>query len=942
MRPAVGRGFLALAFAVSVAAAAPARAQSFGQNKVHYESPSWSVLETPHLRLHFYAEEESLARELTVFAESVCVEFDGRFHVHPRTKVPLLLYSTHQRFQQTNATPELLTESIGGLTELIKGRVLIPHTGSWARLRWVTRHELTHAYQLEKLSQVMHAHHRPPAWYPPLWFTEGLAEFCGTTWDEDAEGLLRDMFTSRMAYPMTHSDPITGSVEMYKEGQAFLLWVRDRYGEERIFDLLENAWRAEDFESDFKMTFGRPLEDVDEEWFHAMQQRYYPVVALANRPREVARPLPQPSRFNLGPRALPAVADSDTTLRVCWFAVDDGSVDLVTSVPRPRGGRRTRRLLRSGNTPAFESVHLFQNRPDVSPSGLVAVAAQKNGHDALYLLDARDGRVRRRLEFPELVALHDPSLAPGDSSAVFVAQDGDGRSDLYRASWGAKGSGWRGRDVRLERLMHDDYDDEDPAVSPDGKWVAFASDRGDNGGRYALFRLSLASGGIERLSWPEHGDDRQPDYSPDGRWLAFRSTRGGTSDLYVRRAEPTHEVARLTNLVGPASDPDWTRDGRGLLFTAQDAVTFRTWCLRFDPDTLAEHEEVEPAHAPVLPVAADLEPAQDYQKRLGLDLIQNAIGLSPSFNSTMGFGQIAVSDILGNEQWLLTLANDSDRFGGDFWSGWEGGLTYFNQAKRLNYGIGVFRLTSLYDPDFEVLRREVRYGVLGLASYPLNRFDRIDASLEVRHAAHHLLRSGADPTVDLVSNYVSLVRDNSRWSWDGPVGGFRMNLTAGYTRDMSAGLSDYGTLLAEVRHYRQPLPRVVLAMRATAQGSFGADAQNLYFGGPTRLHIPTYNFMYGQRVVGGNLEARFPLVRGLTIAVPSPWQLPTVNAAVYGDGARTWTSFGSQELGVLGYAIYVGGGFAPALRWNWSWTSADFVHFDSRVPLHYFSIAYNF
>ena len=124
--------------------APPAAAQGFGKNKVQYESLDWAVLETPHVRLHFYAEEESLARREAAFAESVCVEYDGRFRLRPQHQVPLLLYSTHHLFQQTNATPDLLTEATGGLTELIKGRVLIPHNGSRARLEWVTRHELAH------------------------------------------------------------------------------------------------------------------------------------------------------------------------------------------------------------------------------------------------------------------------------------------------------------------------------------------------------------------------------------------------------------------------------------------------------------------------------------------------------------------------------------------------------------------------------------------------------------------------------------------------------------------------------------------------------------------------------------------------------------------------------------------------------------------------------
>ena len=300
---------------LAAAGARPAAAQSFGKNKVHYEPLEWAVLETPHLRLHYYAEEESLARSLASFAESVTVEYDRRFRIRPRSKVPLLFYSTHHLFQQTNATPELLSESVGGLTELIKGRVLLPHNGSWARLKWVTRHELTHWYMFTKLMAVMKEHKRVVSWMPDLWFTEGIAEYCGTTWDADAEGLLRDMVLSRMAYPLTESEPITGSVEMYKEGQAFLIWLSERYGDARIFDLFENVWRAEDFPTAFQITFGRKLEDADHEWFEGLEKRYFPEVATTTRAREVARPYRQESRFNLAPRALPGHASADTALR---------------------------------------------------------------------------------------------------------------------------------------------------------------------------------------------------------------------------------------------------------------------------------------------------------------------------------------------------------------------------------------------------------------------------------------------------------------------------------------------------------------------------------------------------------------------------------------------------------------------------------------------------
>ena len=910
-----------------------ARAQSFGKNKVHYESLDWSVIETAHLRLHYYAEEESLARSLAAFAESVCVEYDGRFRLKPKHQVPLLLYSTHHLFQQTNATPSMLTESVGGLTELIKGRVLVPHNGSWSRLAWVTRHELAHWYMLGKISAVMKEYKKPVTWLPDLWWTEGFAEYCGTEWDPEAEGLLRDMVLTRTAYPLTQSEPITGSVMMYKEGQSFLLWLGQRYGDARIFDFYENMWRADDFETAFRLTFGVKLQDADREWFEGLQKRYYPVVANSVRAREVGRPWRQDSRFNLAPRALPPRTPGDTALTFCWFEAGEGSIDLVLSEPRPDSSRRIRRLLRGGSSAAFESFHLFQNRPSTSRSGLIALSAKRGGRDALYLVDPASGDVLRRLEFPELVAIHDPALAPDGRSVVFAAQAYDGQQDLFRATWGDEA-------LRLERLTHDGYDDVEPAFSPDGLWIVWASDRGDLGGRYSLWRLSMSGGQPEAVSHPVAGEDRQPAYSPDGRWLVFRSTRGGTSDLWVRPAVPSREARRVTRLQGLASDPDWLPDGRGVLFTAQEGVTFRTWSLAFTPDSLPAEPEAEPATAPALPAIADASPTLPYQRRLSLDLVQNGIFFDPGFGGG-GAGQIVLSDLLGNEQFLFSIANDSEQFG-DFWDGFEGGLTYINQSRRLNYGLGVFRLTRLYDPDFDVIRREKRVGLVGLVSYPFSLFTRLEASMQVRHATNHLLRNGPSQTVDLVSNFVSFVHDDSRWWWDGPTGGTRFNVTAGFTRDMTSGRADYGTLLTELRHYRQPVRRLVLASRTQAVGSFGQDAQKSYLGGPMRLRINQRRVISARRVVNSQVEARFPLLRQIVLAVPAPWMLPTLHGAVFADAAWGWGDANLDHVADGGFALYLGGGFYPQFRWNWVWRTNDWKTLTSRKPGTYFTLDFSY
>ena len=911
----------------------PSHAQGFGKNKVQYERLQWLVLETPHVRLHYYAAEESLARHLAAFAESVCVEYDGRFRIQPHDRVPFLFYSAHHLFQQTNATPELITESVGGLTELIKGRVMVPHNGSWTRLAWVTRHELTHWYMLQKLTKVMREHHRSQSYMPPLWFTEGLAEYCGTHWDEDAEGLLRDALTTREALPITKSEPIWGTVLMYKEGQSFLLYVRDTYGDARIFDLLDNWWRADDFETLLRLTLGVPLERVDEDWFASLRRHYYPAAALCSEPQEIAHRLTPQGHYNLGPRAISGGSASDSSLSFCYFAAGENGIHLTVNEPGRHGHRQERRLLSGGTSPSYESFHLFENRPDVSRTGHIVLSSKRGGRDALYVLDAKSGRVMRRADFPGLVAIHDPCFAPGDSAIIFSGQDYGGRSDLYRASWPAG-------TLRLERLTNDDYDDLEPDVSPDGQWVVFASDRGDRGGRYGLFRLALSGGTPERVSDPPTGSDRQPVYSPDGKWIAYRSTRGGTSDLWVRPAEPSGETRRVTRLVGPASDPDWLPGGEGLLFTAQNAITFQTYSMRFHIDTLAvEHE----SPGPPLPALTKLHfdgAAQPYERHLSLDLVQNAIALDPVLGASAA-AQIALSDVLGDEQYQIFIGNDAERFGGSFWEGFEGSITYLNQHQRLNYGAGIFRLNEIYDQDLDVVRREERTGGLGILVYPFNRFDRIEASLVLRHADNHLLRNGNIQNENLLSDFLTLVHDNVIWTQMGPSSGTRAYVSTGFTRDLTYAQGDYVSLLSELRHYETPIPNVVWAQRAQAYDSFGRDAQRFYLGGYGSIAGYDRRTLSGPTTVLLQEEMRVPLVRGLTFANPLPLFIPTIGGAAFYNAAWAWQSGFEDHIQSAGFGVYLGGGLFPAFRWDYAWLSDDFNHY-SHHPRTVFWIGYNF
>jgi hypothetical protein len=120
------------ALILCAATAPPADGQGlFGQNKIQYQDFRWRVMKTPHIDLHFYPEEEEIAHWVAQIAEEALDEFLPQMNLELPKRIPFMLYSSPHAFQQTNVSPYLISESVGGLTDLIKGRVLLPHNGNY-------------------------------------------------------------------------------------------------------------------------------------------------------------------------------------------------------------------------------------------------------------------------------------------------------------------------------------------------------------------------------------------------------------------------------------------------------------------------------------------------------------------------------------------------------------------------------------------------------------------------------------------------------------------------------------------------------------------------------------------------------------------------------------------------------------------------------------------
>ena len=155
--------------ACTLVSAEAAAQYPFGKNKIQYTAKDWKIIETPHTEIFYYPDELTIAEFIADLSEEVYREYANFFNVDFENKIPIILYGSHHDFKETNVVPFLISEGTGGFTEFIKGRVAIPFMGSYGKLKAVFRHELTHAFMLEKLRVVMNEHRRYTYRHPPLW-----------------------------------------------------------------------------------------------------------------------------------------------------------------------------------------------------------------------------------------------------------------------------------------------------------------------------------------------------------------------------------------------------------------------------------------------------------------------------------------------------------------------------------------------------------------------------------------------------------------------------------------------------------------------------------------------------------------------------------------------------------------------------------------------------
>ena len=203
------------------------------------------------------------------------------------------------------------------------------------------------------------------------------------------------------------------------------------------------------------------------------------------------------------------------------------------------------------------------------PNGPIAFVSDRDSttalNDEIYLTDEHGTPAVRLTNHPATDT--QPAVSPNGKQIAFASRrdtpefpNPEGDLELYVMD--ANDEDGDGNGDHLRRLTDNAATDTTPAWSPGGKKLALTSNRDGNSEIYVMD----ADGTEPARNLTNHpGSDQLPVFSPDGTTLAFTTSRDGNFELYLMAADGT-AVTNLTR--NPANDawPEFSPDGTRLAF----------------------------------------------------------------------------------------------------------------------------------------------------------------------------------------------------------------------------------------------------------------------------------------------------------------------------------------------------------------------------------------
>lgn len=859
-----------------------------GKNKVIREKFDWKIYHTDHFKLYYYTAEEHLLETVANMCEASYRDVSEKLQHQLNFPVPMILYKTHEEFEQTNVFPGFLPRAVQGFSEPFQSRILLSMDREPESLFALIRHELTHIFQYDmlfnnRIGTILRAD-------APKWFIEGMASYVADDEDNLDRMFLRDAAVGGNFGSL--GNYTNQSYTAYRIGHAVFDFIEKDYGIEGVRDFL---WQYRknvtgSLTSAIQRTFDVDVEDFDRAFRKYLRKRYIDLLPTKEEPDDFAQEIRTRKVITtLSPELSPS---GDLMAAIVPIKND---IDLV--LISTKDGRIFKNLTK-GHSNEYTSINIgaFNGYNDLgwnSDGKEIVFAARKEGTMVFFVVNVLNGKIIEKLHFTTIRDAQSPVFST-DGSSLYFTGNRSGSYDVFSYNRASK---------EIVNLTKDAHIDRNPRVSPNGDELLYSSMRE---GFFKVYALNLASGEKSQLS-SGLGNDIQATYSQDMKSIYFSSDRfDDIYNIYELELE-TGIKKQYTNIITGAFSPQERvvfdhkegEEKRHLVFTAFYQGRYRVY--KMDrPEAREEFYDVKrDNYSNIKDYNMDGNVVLDPDRFSAYKLRSNFTISGANINAGLIDDGRVVSDT--TVQFSDTLGNHNLKFTAYTVSSYESYLlNYSNRENRLQWGVALSAQASFFTEyrqvgpsDVDVRRAERRYkdnNVLGFMSYPISLYSRLDVGGGLADRDYYTLE---EVVVDGQTGYIGVPadfteptlfanfsRDTVRYQAWGPQQGMYFDLGYNWITDQS------NTTNVDFRAYKEVTRRTLFAFRLMGNYSEG-DIPSLYsLGGRNDLRGDyEYQEFIGSRRLLTQAEFRFPLIDLLRFP---GFSLGNIRATLFIDVGAAW------------------------------------------------------
>lgn len=548
----------------------------FGKNRVQYRQHDWLYIQTKHFDIYFSEDGRDAAEYTAQVAEEAVEDIHQKLDYKINNRIALIVYNSHNEFQETNTSDSYLSQGIGGFTEPFKNRVVFPFEGSYSKFKHVIHHELVHAVMRDMLygGTIQNIIAKGITLQLPTWYHEGMAEYLSSGWETNSDMFIRDAIINEYLPDINR----LGGYFAYRGGQALFKYIADTYGEGKISELLNNVKGKGNVNAGFKASIGIDLEELNEKWKKDIKKRYWPEIAEREDPDEFAKRLTDNKKVGGFYNISPAISPQGDKI----VFISDRDVYLDVYVMNSFDGKVIDKVIESGRTENLEELNVLYPALSWAPDNIrIALSSKRKGYDVVKVVNTETGD-DEDLPF-ELHGIESVSWSPDGSSIALLGSNAK-QSDIYIYSFETQ---------KLTNVTDDIFSEYLPSWSPDGSKIIFSSDRNgfskDNfqqdglnmaikdSYQMDLYLLDLTTNNIEQVTDWYFSDEKSAVFSADGNEILFVSDFNGIDNIYKKKivfekndttqTQLDVDAIPITNSLNGIESISLSADSKKLVFT---------------------------------------------------------------------------------------------------------------------------------------------------------------------------------------------------------------------------------------------------------------------------------------------------------------------------------------------------------------------------------------